>query len=49
MGLLPLLLGDVQWLDLELLPPGDFIAGLVQLPVMPTAERNGELIAHFEA
>ena len=30
-------------------PPGDFIAGLVQLAVMPAAERDGELVADLEA
>jgi hypothetical protein len=31
------------------IPPRAFIAGLVQLSVMPSAQRDGELIAHFEA
>ena len=30
-------------------PPGAFIAGLVQLPVMPAAQGDRELIAHLEA
>ena len=31
------------------LPPGHFIAGLMQLPMMAAAERHRELIADFEA
>ena len=49
MRLLPKRLGDLQRLDVEPLPPGDFIAGLMQLPVMTAAERNGELVADLEA
>ena len=30
-------------------PPGDFVARLMQLPVMPAAKRNSEFIAHLEA
>jgi hypothetical protein len=29
-------------------PPRDFIACLMQLSMMPTTERHGELIAHLE-
>ena len=46
---LPKPLGDLQRLDLEVFPPNDFVAGLMQLSMMPTAERDGELIADFEA
>ena len=49
MRLLPKHLGDLQRFDIEPLPPGDLIAGLMQLPVMAAAERNGELVADFEA
>ena len=49
MGLIPKAFGDVERLDVELLPPGDLIAGLMQLPVMTAAEGHGELVADFEA
>ena len=49
MGLFPKPLGDLQRFDVEVAPPGHFIAGLVQLPVMTAAERNGELVADFKA
>src|SRR5262245_55119951 len=39
---------DFQRIDLYAFPPSDFIAGLMQLSMMPTAERHGELIADFE-
>src|SRR6516162_9902037 len=48
MRLLPESLGDFEWLDIELLPPGGLIAGLMQLTMMTPAERNGELIAHLQ-
>ena len=41
--------GDLQRFDVEVFPPGHFIAGLMQLPVMTAAERNGELVADFKA
>lgn len=48
--LLPQILGDQKRIDIAVnrLPPFGFIAGLVQLTMMGAAERNGELIAHFE-
>ena len=49
MRLLPKCFGDLQRLDREPLPPGDFVAGLMQLPVMTTAQGHGELIADLEA
>ena len=49
MGLFPETPGDWQRLDLEVVPPGYLVAGLMQLPVMTTAERNGELVADLEA
>jgi hypothetical protein len=30
------------------MPPGYFVAGLVQLPMMTAAERYGELVADFK-
>ena len=40
---------DLQSINLRAFPPSDFIAGLVQLSMMTTAERHGELIADFKA
>ena len=45
--LFPKLPGKVQCIDFQPLPPGNFIAGLMQLPV--TAERDREFVADFEA
>ena len=42
MRLLPKLLGNVPGVDLESLPPGDFIAGLMELAVMTTAAAAAE-------
>ena len=39
---------DLQGIHPLAFPPRDFIAGLMQLSMMPTAERHSELIAHFE-
>ena len=49
MRLLPKALGRFERVDLVIGPPGFFIGGLVQLPVMAAAERYGELVADFEA
>jgi hypothetical protein len=46
--LLPKIPSDRQGVDLEVLPPCDFIAGLLQLPVMVATKGNGELVAHFK-
>ena len=46
--LLPQSLGDRERVDIEGLPPDYFIAGLMQLPVMATAEWHSELVADFE-
>ncbi len=48
MRLLPESLGGFQRLDVAFLPPGEFVPGLVQLAVMPPAERHGELVADLE-
>src|SRR3974377_2305007 len=48
MRLLPDSLRNLEWLDIELLPPGGLVAGLMQLTVMTSAERNGEFIAHLQ-
>ena len=49
MRLLPQPFGDWQGIDFQILPPGHFIPGLMQLPMMTTAERYSELVADFEA
>jgi hypothetical protein len=48
-ALLPKTLGSLQRVDLSVLPPHHFITGLMQLPMMPAAERHGELVTDFEA
>jgi hypothetical protein len=48
MSLFPKILGDPNRIDLQVFPPSRFITGLMQLPVMPTTERYGELIADFQ-
>ena len=49
MRLLPEPSSDLHRLDFQILPPGYFVADLMQLPVMAAAERDGELVADFEA
>ena len=48
MAFFPEPLGDLEWLNLEVFPPNDFVAGLMQLPMMTAAERDGELVADLE-
>lgn len=40
--------GDFERVDIEVLPPGHFIAGLMHLPMMATAEWHRKFIADFE-
>jgi hypothetical protein len=47
--LLPQALGDRERRDLEALPPGQFIARLMQLPMVAAAQRHGELDADLHA
>ena len=49
MALFPKRSGDVQRLDLPILPPRHLIAGLMQLPMMDSAKGNGELVADLHA
>ena len=49
MACFPKPLGDLKRVDIQVMPPGYFIAGLVQLTMMVAAERNCELIADLEA
>ena len=46
--LLPKPVGNWQGINVDALPPGHFIAGLMQLPMMTAAERYGEFVADFE-
>ena len=48
-GLLPKLPGIAKGVDLDALPPGNFIAGLMKLAMMTPTERNGELVADFDS
>jgi hypothetical protein len=41
-------LGDLKWLNIEVVPPRDLVPGLMQLTMVFAAERHCELIAHFE-
>ena len=47
--LLPKLPSERQGIDVERLPPGNLIAGLMKLPVMTATERDGELVTDFKA
>ena len=49
MAFFPKPLGDLERVDSKIVPPGDFTASLVQLSMVAATERNGELIADFEA
>ena len=44
---LPKPLCAVQWIDIELLPPCEFISALVKLTMMKPAERHGEFVTHL--
>jgi hypothetical protein len=46
--LFPKPIGSLQGVDVEALPPGHFIAGLMQLPMMTATQRHGEFVADFE-
>ena len=48
MAFFPKPLGDLQRLNLEVSPPNNFVAGLMQLAMMTAAERHRELVADFQ-
>ena len=48
MTLLPKTSCDFEGINLEIFPPGLFVAGLVKLPMMAAAERHGELVADLK-
>ena len=49
LALVPKLLCDLKGFDIDIVPPGYFITGLMQLLMVITTERHGELIADFKA
>jgi hypothetical protein len=49
MSLFPKILGGRKCINLYVFPPGDFVTGLMQLPVMASAKWYCELIADFQA
>src|SRR5664280_85947 len=46
--LFPKSLGDLQRFDIQVVPPGHLVTCLMQLLMVITAERHGELIADLE-
>ena len=44
MALLPKAFGGFERVDIELVPPGQLITYLMQLPVMTSAERRREFV-----
>ena len=48
MAFFPQVLGGLHWFDPQIRPPGHLIAGPMQLPMMPAAERYSELVTDFE-
>ena len=48
MALLPKTSSDLESIDLQVLPPRLLIASLMHLPMVPAAERHGELIADLK-
>ena len=49
MCLFPKAFGNFKCVNLEALPPDDFVAGLMQLAVMAPTERDSEFVAHLHA
>jgi hypothetical protein len=47
--LFPELPGIAKCVNLESLPPCNFIVCLMELPVMASAKRDGKLVADFDA
>ena len=48
-ALRPKLFSDRQRLDTQIVPPGEFVSCMMQLPVMLTTERHSEFVADFHA
>ncbi len=49
MGFGPKFVSYYQSVDAGILPPSSFVSGAVDLAMLSTAERYGELVAHLEA
>ena len=48
MRFLPKIPCEFEGINLEIFPPGLFVAGLVKFPMVPATERDGEFIADLE-
>ncbi|MGB8045758.1 MAG: hypothetical protein WCF66_22665 [Pseudolabrys sp.] len=48
MALLPKTSSDLKSIDLQVLPPRLLIASPMHLPMVPAAERHGELVADLK-
>ena len=48
MSLFPKIPSDLKRIDPQFPPPGHLIARLMQLAMVPTAERHGEFVTDFE-
>ena len=48
MSLYPEFAGRLERVELKLAPPGDLVAGLVQLPMMAATERDSKFVANFD-
>jgi hypothetical protein len=48
-GLIPKSLGDLKRVDAQVMPPGYFVTGLMQLLMMVATKRDSKLIADFKA
>ena len=46
--MLPKTTRDLERIDLQILPPSDLVASLMELPMVTAAKRNGELITDLE-
>ena len=46
--LFPQSFGNLERINIEILPPGRLVSRLMNLPMVPTAEWYGKLIADFQ-
>lgn len=49
MAFFPESLGNLQGVDVEVIPPSDFVARIVQLSMMDATKGYGELVADLQA
>ena len=47
-ALVPEFFGDLERLDMDIVPPGQFVARLMQRAMMVATQWHGELVADFE-